>query len=281
MNLFFWTVAISFLVALNCTLIGSFLIVRSQAMLADAMSHTALLGIVLSCLVTGSMDLFFMLGGAIMAAVVSALLVNFLHGQLGIVNDVAINFVFSAFFALAVILIVLYAEGVDLDLECVLYGQLPMMPFDVWLYKGYNMGPKAFYLLIGLSVLNISYVGVCYPMLVMSSFDPMFADTLGVNNRLWSYGLMIMAAITIVLTYRIVGSVLVLAFFVIPPLTTYLLVSRLSKLILYACVLNMYIALGGYKLAILLNGSISGAMVMVASLFFAISFGTYCYKKLH
>lgn len=279
MNVFFWTVCIAFLVAVNCTLIGSFLVVRGQAMLGDAISHTALLGIVLAFLVSNSMHPLTILTGAIIAGVASTLLVSFLHRQLGTSTDMAINITFSAFFSLAIILIMLYTEKVDLDLECVLYGQLPMMPFDVWLYKGYNLGPKAVYLLIGLLLANISFVTLCYPMLMLTSFDPMFATIMGVNTQLWHYSLMVMTAITTVITYKVVGSVLVLAFLVIPTITVYLLTSNFFSMLVYACILNMYITLGGYKLALLFNGSVSGAMVIVASFFFALAFGRYRYKN--
>lgn len=278
MNIFFWTVCIASLVAINCTLIGSFLVVRKQAMLGDAIAHTALLGIVLAFLVSNSMHPFIILTGAIIAGIASTLLVSILHRQLGTSTDMAINITFSTFFSLAIILIMLYTEKVDLDLECVLYGQLPMMPFDVWLYKGYNLGPKAIYLLLALLLANISFVTLCYPMLMLTSFDPMFATIMGVNTKLWHYSLMVMAAVTTVITYKIVGSVLVLAFLVIPTITVYLLTSNFLKMLVYACILSMYIALGGYALAFLCNASVSGGMVIVASLFFALAFGTYRYK---
>ena len=89
---------------------------------------------------------------------------------------------------------------------------------------------------------------------------------------------MVMTAITTVLTYKVVGSVLVLAFLVIPILTVYLLTSNFLNMLIYACILSMYIALGGYALAFVCNTSVSGAMVVVASLFFALAFCTYQYK---
>ena len=280
MNLTFWTVIIAYLVAINTTLIGSFLVVRKQAMLGDAISHSALLGIVIAFLATGSMHPVIILVGAIIAGVVNTLLVGFLQHQIRISTDVAITFTVSLFFALAILLIVLYTEKVDLDLECVLYGQLPMMPFDVWMYQGYNLGPKTFYLLTLLLITNVGFIYLCYPQLILTSFDPTFASIIGVNTKRWHYSLMIMTALTTVLTYKVVGSVLVLGFLVIPINTIYLISSKsLSKIIIYSFILNLYIILGGYQLALATNGSIIGATITTAGIFFLLSFALYRYKK--
>ncbi len=265
------------MVGANCSLIGSFLVLRREVMLSDAISHAVLLGIVLVFLSTNSMHPVLLLIGAIVTGIFTTLLISFFHHQVHIPTDVAIGITFTSFFSLGVMLISLCTSRVDLDLGCVLYGQLQIAPFDLWIYNGSNMGPKAGYLLSILLLFNTLLVVLCYPMLFITSFDPAFASSLRVNTRLWHHILMVATSITTVIVSKVVGAILVVGFFVIPPTTAYLLTNSLPIMLLLALCINMLVALGGYQVAVILNGSVTGAMIAFAAILFCLAFCIYKY----
>ncbi len=278
-NITFWVILIAFLVGANCSLIGSFLVLRKEVMLSDAISHTVLLGIVLVFLSTNSMHPIVLLIGAIVTGFLTTLLISFFLYQVHIPTDVAMGITFTSLFSLGVVLISLYTNKVDLDLECVLYGQLQMAPFDVWIYNGLNIGPKAVYLLSILLLFNTLLVVLCYPMLFITSFDPTFASSLGVNTKLWHHILMVATSITTVMASKVVGAVLVVGFFVIPPTTAYLLTNSLPIMLLLALCINIVVAFGGYQVAVILNSSVAGAIIAFATFLFCLAFCIYKYHS--
>lgn len=277
----FYIILASFLVAANAGLLGSFLILRKQAMIGDAISHAVLPGIAIAFMLTNTTHPFVLFLGAAVSSMAATLLIGFFERRIGISADVAIGITFTSFFALGVILVSLYTEKADLDQQCVLYGHPVLIPFDVWIYGDYVMGPKAIYLLGCLLISNILFIKLCYRPLLLTSFDPHFAQVIGINTTYWHYALMLFTAFTTVSAFKIVGAVLVIAFLSIPTATAYLLTDRLKSMIFYTLVIDAWVACLGYYLAIWMNGSIAGAMVTVAGFFFLIAFvstlrrGTY------
>src|SRR5690606_18359856 len=94
-----WIFLIGALVAVSCSLVGSFLVLRRMAMLGDAISHAVLPGIVIAFLLTGSLNSWIMLVGAAVVGMVTAFLVQILSRN-GVRNDAAIGVTFTSLFAL-------------------------------------------------------------------------------------------------------------------------------------------------------------------------------------
>jgi manganese/zinc/iron transport system permease protein len=267
-----WIILASFLVAANAGLLGSFLILRKQAMIGDAISHAVLPGIAISFMLTNTTHPLVLFLGAAVASMGATFLIGFLERKIGIAADVAIGITVTTFFALGIVLVSLYTQKADLDQQCVLYGHPILIPFDVWIYGEQVMGPQALYLLGGLFLSNILFIGLCYRALLLTSFDPHFAQVIGINTTYWHYLLMFFTALTTVSAFKIVGSVLVISFLVVPTATAYLLADGLKTMIVYTLVIDAWIACLGYYLAIWMNGSIAGAMVTVAGIFFCHGF---------
>ncbi|MCH2085272.1 MAG: metal ABC transporter permease, partial [Saprospiraceae bacterium] len=118
------------LFAISCSLLGSFLILRKMAMVGDAISHAVLPGIVIAFLLTGSRDSFDMIIGAALLGVFTTFLIEFFHKRARLQTDAAIGVTFTWLFALGIILVSLYAGQVDVDQECVLYGEIAYVPLD-------------------------------------------------------------------------------------------------------------------------------------------------------
>src|SRR4249919_1552664 len=111
-----WIIVTASLVGLSCGLIGVFLILRKMAMMADAISHTVLLGIVLAFIITRELSGMHMLVGAILAGLLTALLVQWLN-SLEVQQDASIGTVFTTLFALGVILIETLVGNAHLDVQ--------------------------------------------------------------------------------------------------------------------------------------------------------------------
>src|SRR5690554_6833283 len=143
----FWIILTGVLVALNCGLLGCFLILRKMAMIGDAISHAVLPGIVLAFLFTGSRDSVTMLIGAGSLGVLTTFLIEFFHKRGKLQTDASIGVTFTFLFAVGVILISVFAGKVDLDQDCVLYGEIAYVPLDLWITDtGFIMGPRVLYI---------------------------------------------------------------------------------------------------------------------------------------
>lgn len=259
-------------VAISCALLGSFLVLRKMAMLGDAISHAVLPGIALAFLWTQSRAPLPMLVGAGLFGLATVVAVELFNRTRRLGEDASIGVVFPAFFSLGVILISRYAAQVDLDLDCVLYGEIAYAPWDTLTAFGRNLGPKALWVTGAVLLANLVFVGLLYKELKLASFDAGLAAALGLSPALLHYLLMGAVSVTVVGSFESVGAILVVALLVVPPSTAYLLTDRLSHLLLLASALGVASALGGYAAARALDASIAGAMATFAGLLFLLAF---------
>lgn len=263
-----WIILTGSLTAVACALVGCFLVLRRMAMLGDAISHAVLPGIVIAFLVTGSRSSPGMLLGAGALGVLTAVVVEFLHKRGRLQEDAAIGVTFTWLFALGVILVSALAGQIDLDQDCVLYGEIAYVPWDTFRLGGVDLGPHSVWRLSGLVILILAFVLLGYSRLKLVSFDSVLATSLGVNVALWHYLLMGAVSITTVASFEIVGAILVVALLVAPPATAYLLTDRLGRMLWLASALGVASTVGGYFLSRWLNASIAGCMGVVAGLFY-------------
>ncbi len=263
----------SSLFAMSCGLLGCFLILRKMAMVGDAISHAVLPGIVIAFLITGTRDSFEMILGAALLGILCTFFIEFFHKKAKLQTDAAIGVTFTSLFALGVILISVFAGQVDLDQECVLYGEIAYVPIDLWISdSGQNMGPKALYVSALTLIVNILFIRVGFKQLYLTTFDPAFAATTGISVALWNYLLMGSVSMTTVAAFDSVGAILVVALLVAPPATAYLLTDNFKKMILITCIVAIIISIFGYYLAVMLDGSIAGAVVAIAGLLFGLAY---------
>lgn len=262
---------IAAVVAAACALPGVFLVLRSMAMLADAISHTVLLGIVLAFFLVQDLQSPWLLLGAAAMGVLTVSLVELLHRTQLVKQDAAIGLAFPALFSLAVILISRFARGVHLDVDMVLLGELAFAPFDRQLLFGLDL-PHALVTMGAILLLNLGFIVLFYKELKLSTFDAGLAATLGFAPALLHYGLMTLVSVTAVGAFDAVGAVLVVAFMVTPAAAAYLLTDDLRKMLALSVVIGIAGAIGGYWLARGLNANIAGSMATVTGLIFVAVF---------
>ncbi|HLP34779.1 MAG TPA: metal ABC transporter permease [Amoebophilaceae bacterium] len=268
-----WTIVVAALAGINCALVGTYLVLRKTAMMGDAIAHSMLPGIVLALLATGTKYAPVLFLGASLTGLLVSFLVAFLEKNIHIQTDAAIGINFTFLFALGVVLISFFSRKIDLDPECSLYGELATVPLDV--YKtagGIHLGPKSFYLLLTALVLNLSFIILGYKQLFATTFDPEFAQSIGIHTKGWHYALMTVTALTTVATFEVAGAILVVALLIVPSASMYLITKCLKRLLLYNVFFAFATAIGGYYISLFFNSSMAATMVTLAGLLFFMTF---------
>lgn len=232
----FWIILTGALVAGSCGLLGTFLVLRRMSLLGDAISHAVLPGIAIAFLLSGSRAVLPMFLGAAAFGLLTTLLIETMHRRLRVQEDAAIGIAFTALFAVGVILISAWAGNVDLDQECVLYGEIAYTPWDVFIVKGTDMGPRPVWILGFVFLLNLLLISLLFKELKLSSFDPALAAALGFNAALLHYILMGAVSLTTVASFESVGAILVVAMFIVPGASAYLWSDRLKTILVLAVV---------------------------------------------
>jgi len=259
-----WILTIGSLVAVSCALVGCFLVLRRMSMLGDAISHAVLPGIVIAFMLTGSRNTLPMLVGAMATGMLAAFLTDVLNRFGKLQSDAAIGVTFTWLFAIGVILVSKFAGMVDLDVECVLYGEIIFAPLDTLSLGGLVEVPRAALLAGLVCVANLLFVTLGYKQLKVCAFDAALAASIGINVALWHYLLMGFVSLTTVASFESVGAILVVAMLTVPPNTAYLLTDRVSHMLIIASLAGVLSAVGGYGLASLLDGSVAAAMAVVS-----------------
>lgn len=267
-----WIILTGALTAGACSMLGSFLILRRMSMLGDAISHAVLPGIVLAFLISGSRNPIPMLIGAGVLGLFTAFCTEALHRAGRLQQDASIGVTFTWLFAVGVILVSMYAGQVDLDQDCVLYGEIAYVPWDTWLWHGLDMGPRAVWIMGGVFMLDLLFILSCYKELKVTTFDPALAESLGISTRLFHYLLMAAVSLTTVAAFESVGAILVVAMLIAPAAAAYLLTDRLSRMLMIAMGIGILSAIGGYELARVLDASIAGGMATISGALFALAF---------
>jgi manganese/zinc/iron transport system permease protein len=217
-----------------------------------------------------------MLIGAGLIGILTTFLIEFLHKKARLQTDASIGVTFTWFtwlFAVGVVLISLFAGKVDLDQDCVLYGEIAYVPLDVIITPdGGNIGPRAIYIMGSILLVVLLFIIVGYKELFLTTFDPAFASAIGISTTLWHYLLMGAVSATTVASFESVGAILVVALLIAPAATAYLLTDNFKWMLVLACVAGILSSVIGYYIAVWLDGSIAGAIAAVCGVVFTMAF---------
>jgi manganese/zinc/iron transport system permease protein len=266
-----WIVLMGFFVTTACGLVGIYLIWRRMALVGDAISHSILPGIAIAFLLSHSRGTWAMFAGALAAGFVTTLIIEVIHKKTRVKQDAAIGIAFTTLFALGVILISLYASKVDLDQECVLYGEIAFVPLEPMVeVAGVSLGPVPAVRMAIVMLITILLILLFYKELLVSSFDAGLAISLGINATIVHYALMSWLSIVVVSAFESVGAILVIAMLIFPGATASLFTNRLSVIMVLSVVHAALSAVLGFHLATWLDCSTAGAMVVMASVLFGI-----------
>jgi manganese/zinc/iron transport system permease protein len=240
-----WILVAGALCAASASLVGNFLVLRRMSLMGDAISHAVLPGLAAAFLLTGERQGWLMFIGAAAVGVLTVLLIEFAR-QFGRVDEGAsIGVVFTFLFALGLLIIVQAADRVDLDPDCVLYGELELAVLDQLYVAGWLV-PRVVVTLTAVTLMNLAFVTLLYRQLKVSTFDPQLAASQGIPVSLLHYSLAAVVAVTAVAAFESVGNILVVAMFVVPPITAWLLTDRLPIMILLSVLSGVLAATTGH-----------------------------------
>lgn len=271
MSSFFIIQLIAILISISCSLLGVFLVLKKMSMLTDAITHTVLLGIVLSFFVIKKLDSPLLMVGAILFALLTVYLVELVSNINLIKEDAAIGIVMAFLFSVAVILISKYTANIHLDIDTVLLGELAFAPFHTMEIFGIKIARSLVSALIIL-ILNFLFVFLFFKEIKISIFDKMLASSLGLAPVLIHYLLMTMVSITAINSFEAVGATLMISFMVGPAATAYLVSKKLKTMIYLSILFGTLSSVIGVNLAIKLDLSISGTISVVMGIIFLIVF---------
>jgi manganese/zinc/iron transport system permease protein len=268
----FYIIFTASLVAINCALMGSFLVMRKMVMIGDAISHSVLPGIFIAYWISGSTASLPILIGASLSGILATLMIEWFTKKARLQSDAAIGVSYTLLFAIGIILISKFGANADLDQQCVLYGEIEYV--SLWLQPivGGLMLPKQAIILLVVCILLIGAVIWGYKGLFITTFDPNFALSTGVAVTFWHYFLMSGVSLTTVVSFESVGAILVIAFLSGPPAIAYLLTEDFKKMILLACTIGIACSAAGYYAAKWLDVSVAGSISTVIGIVFVIVF---------
>ncbi len=293
-----WIVVTGAVTAMACSLPGLWLVLRRQSMMGDALSHTALPGVVLSMLAVtwastmgwitpGQIDIatqFSLIIGAVIMGMITTLLTEWLRNLAHVDGGTALGVIFTGLFAGGLVMVRVFANDAHIDAECVLFGKLEDVLYDTWSMGGWEV-PKAACLTAFLLVVNLALTTVFFKELRLASFDAELATTQGVNARLVHYTHMALTAATVTAAFQSVGSILVIALLVVPAVTALQLTWRLRTVVIATLIVACVSAVLGHVMAKTLpamicrplgwpevrDASSSGMISVAAGLLFAIA----------
>lgn len=243
---------VGMLLGITCGAIGCFVVLRGMAFIGDALAHAILPGVVIAYLLGVSI-----VGGAVIAGVLTALLISAISRTEEVREDAAIGIVFTGAFALGIVLIS-RVQGYMRDLSHFLFGNI------------LGIAPGDMYVTATITLVVLLGLALWYRELLVSSFDPGHARAIGLRLGPLHLGLTTLLALTVVGGIQAVGVVLVAALLVTPAATARLLTDRLPVMI------GLAAALGGGAVVIGLYASYyiaiasGGAVVLTSTLIFVL-----------
>jgi manganese/iron transport system permease protein len=244
----------SVMVGILCAVMGTYVVLRGMAFLGDAMAHAILPGVAIAYLLHGNL-----LVGAMIAAVVIAISIGFFSKGGAVKEDTAIGILFAAALSLGVALIS-SIQTYAVDLSHILFGNvLGVSVSDLWLTAG-------------LGLLVLATVALLYKQFLVISFDPILAATLRLPAELLRNLMLILLALTVVVSLQTVGVGLAAAMLVTPAATAYLLTRRLAPMMLVSATIGAVSSLVGLYLSYYLNIVSGSAIVLTATAIFLFVF---------
>ncbi len=255
--------AAAILAATTCGLLGNFLVLQRQSLMGDAISHAVLPGLVIAFLLAGDRSPITMLVGAAVAGMATVILSEAVRRFGRVEPGAAMGVVFCGLFAFGVLLIErAAARQVDLDADCVLYGQLETLAWfgaptswsEILSWSTLISVPRQVWVLVGVAAATLLFTVAFHKEIRLVSFDAPMAAALGLHPRAVNLGLMTLVALATVASFEAVGSILVIAMLICPAATARLLTDRYGMQIVLSVAIASIAAVLGYHGATALPG---------------------------
>ena len=236
-----------------CAIVGCYVVLRGMAFLGDALAHAILPGVAIAFLLGG--DLFV---GALVMAIVVAVGIGALSRGGRVREDTAIGIIFSGTLALGIVLIS-SARSYQTDLTHILFGNV------------LGVSDRDLILTFGFGAIVLAAILLLYKEFLIFTFDPTFAATLKLPVGALRYVLMILLAVTVVVSLQTVGVGLVAAMLVTPAAAASLLTRRLSRMMLVAAAIGILSSMAGLYISFYLQVSTGASIVLTCTALFSLA----------
>jgi manganese/iron transport system permease protein len=243
------------LVGVLCSAMGTYVVLRKLSFIGDGIAHASFAGIVIAYLRGADYYL-----GAGIVAVITALGIGFVHRKGRIALDTAIGVLFTGAFALGIFLMS-RQRSYSVDLQSFLFGDI------------LSVSRNDVVTIVILSTIVASITALMYRALLYTSFDPVVAQASGINAPLVEYVLLVLLALTIIVSLQAVGIVLVAALLVTPAAAAYQLTARFASMMLLSVFLGALSSVGGLYLSYYLRSSSGATIVLFATILFFLALG--------
>ena len=266
-----WSLAIAVLTAVACSLCGVYLVIKKEAMVAEALSHAVLPGILIAFIVFEDRTSPWLIISAGLSGLLMVWIVQSIR-KTGLVDgDAALGIVFSALFSIGIICANVGLNKVHFDSRCVIDGNLSLAALRPLRIGGAEIAPYAFVTMATVLVLLIGFIAVFYKELKLMMFDSALSQTFGFRPTLLHLTWLALVSITTVAAFEIAGSILVVALMIAPPATAFLLTKRLGVMLVIASTIGVISSVAGFYLGWGLNISHTGPIASVAGMIFLLT----------
>jgi zinc transport system permease protein len=241
-------------IAITTALVGVFLILRRMALIGDGLSHIAFGGVALGLFLN-----YMPFGVALIFSVASALAIVKLRDWTKVYGDVSIGIVFSFGLALGVVLISL-AHGFTVDLHYFLFGNIVSITME------------DVYMALGLGAVVAALLILYSKELMYMCFDETSARVSGVPVKKLNALLIVLTAVVVVISIRIVGIILISSFLIIPPAAALQVSRSFRQTLMLSALFGLASLVSGLFLSFWFDLASGGAIVMVSVALFALAF---------
>lgn len=233
--------------------VGCFIILRGMSLMGDAISHAVLPGVAISFI----LGINFLIG-AIVFGLLASTIITYIKSNSIIKSDTAIGITFSSFLALGIILIGIANSSTDLF--HILFGNiLAVQDLDMWIT-------------IAVALLVLTTITIFFRPLLLTSFDPILAKSIGVKVTFYHYLLMVILTLVAVTAMQSVGTILIVALLITPAATAYLYANRLKTMIFLSSGFGALASVLGLFIGYSFNIAAGSSIVLTSALLFLISF---------
>lgn len=252
------------LVALNGAFLGCYLLLQKNALVSDAISHAVLPGIVLAFMISGTKASFTLMIGAACTGILLSQTVLWLQEKANMQKDAAIGLTYTFLFAVGLLMMSLFLKDVDLDADCVLFGEIAYVPIDLHFFSnGWNI-PRAFIHLSPSLIICVLVLFIARRAFFLSTFNTEYSSSIGFNVKRWQSILLSLTSLYTVMSFELVGAIMVVGFMIIPPATALLFSKNLKQMLILSSAFGLLAVFLGYFFAKSLNLSITGSMVGIS-----------------
>jgi zinc transport system permease protein len=248
------------LIALSCSMVGVYLLMRRLSMLGAGISHSAFGGIAIAFLLGLEPTLFTLF----YVALISVLL-QFLMDSKRLSSDTILSLFFSFGTALAVIVSAM-KENLSANIYSYLFGSL------------LAVSKEELYVSLFVFLITALAFWLKYDQLFLVLFNEEIAKLKGINTNFINYLFVLLAGMNIVLSIKVAGLLLSASFVALPSMTALLVAGSFFQTFLLSAILSLLSVFLGVVVSLTFNIPPSGSIVMLMVLFFILCFLLYAYK---